>query len=88
MFPFDDVIMLFTAHCGSRTCPGEGYLDKNCVCQCPGSPLQVCTGGGGGDEDSGETGGGRFIFPHINGLTQEASNSIFDVFSFLLHIIE
>jgi len=47
-----NIIYSCASHCGSRTCPGEGFLDKNCKCQCPGNPLKECTGGGGGgDED-------------------------------------
>jgi len=29
-------------HCGGKTCPNGGYLDKHCNCQCKGCPLQSC----------------------------------------------
>merc|ERR1711963_61918 len=33
-------------HCGGKTCPNGGYLDKHCNCQCKGCPLQSCDGQG------------------------------------------
>merc|ERR1711935_560720 len=33
-------------HCGGKTCPNGGYLDKNCNCQCKGCSLQSCDGPG------------------------------------------
>ncbi|XP_074652825.1 uncharacterized protein LOC141907149 [Tubulanus polymorphus] len=29
-------------HCGDKKCPENGFIDKNCVCQCPGRPTKVC----------------------------------------------
>lgn len=40
------------SHCKGKSCPGQGYLDKNCECICPGpnsyQPTKKCSGGGGG----------------------------------------
>lgn len=32
-------------HCSNKNtrCPGEGFLDKNCRCMCPGNPVRECT---------------------------------------------
>jgi len=42
-------------NCGNKKCPGTGYLDKNCKCQCnTGSaynPISECTGDDGDDGD-------------------------------------
>ncbi|XP_012939851.1 high choriolytic enzyme 1 [Aplysia californica] len=47
-----------TRGCTKRdsSCPGEGFVGKDCKCWCPGSPYQLCTGGGGG---GGGCGGGE-----------------------------
>ncbi|XP_074663007.1 uncharacterized protein LOC141915394 [Tubulanus polymorphus] len=29
-------------NCESKTCPGEGYLGKDCRCWCPGTPVKPC----------------------------------------------
>ncbi|GFR92648.1 metalloendopeptidase [Elysia marginata] len=39
------------SHCARKTCPGEGFLGKDCKCWCPGSPIRQC--------DGTTTGGGR-----------------------------
>merc|ERR1712150_89642 len=42
------------SHCKSMTCPGEGFVGKDCKCWCPGNPYKLCDGtetGGGGDGD-------------------------------------
>ena len=32
-------------HCKSRpTCPGEGFVNKDCQCMCPGNPVRPCVG--------------------------------------------
>jgi len=55
--------------CGERcsgSCPSNGYMDKNCQCQCPSGqdnfrdgtvPIKTC-GSGGGSTGGGSTGGG------------------------------
>lgn len=30
--------------CPSKTCPGEGFVGKDCKCYCPGNPIQECSG--------------------------------------------
>ena len=37
--------LCISAHCGSITCPGDGFLGKDCTCWCPGSPVLECGGG-------------------------------------------
>jgi len=41
------------AHCPAKSCPGDGYLDKNCNCMCKGSrdPVKPCSDSGEEDED-------------------------------------
>ena len=34
---------IFADHCGSKQCPGEGFMDKNCQCICPGEPTRLCS---------------------------------------------
>jgi len=60
-------------HCGSKTCPGEGYLDKNCECQCPGNPIQKCDGTGGGGGGTGGGGGDSSCTNHDQYCDQWAS---------------
>ena len=40
------------AHCGGKTCPGEGFLNKSCKCMCKSNyrtnPVKECSGSGGG----------------------------------------
>ncbi|GFO03134.1 metalloendopeptidase [Plakobranchus ocellatus] len=33
--------------CGNIKCPGEGFVGKDCICYCPGNPVQKCNGGTG-----------------------------------------
>ncbi len=52
--------MLFfpPAHCAQKTCPGEGFVGKDCKCWCSGNPVRVCDGeGGGGGNGDGDNGG-------------------------------
>ena len=42
------------AHCQQKTCPGEGFVGKDCKCWCPGNPVTVCDGEGGGDNGGGD----------------------------------
>ena len=45
----------FSGHCEKLSCPGEGFVGKDCTCWCPGNPVKACDGGGGG----GGGGGGK-----------------------------
>ena len=59
-------VFIFLGHCGGKSCPSGGYLDKDCKCMCKGSPIQECSGNGdGGNGDGGNDGGGGGEGEHI-----------------------
>lgn len=31
-----------SAHCPRITCPGDGFVGKDCKCWCEGSPVRLC----------------------------------------------
>lgn len=49
-FPFHDITLtcLFSENCPAQSCPGEGFVGKDCSCKCPtnnpNNPVQNCTG--------------------------------------------
>ena len=40
------LLLLAVSGCAKKSCPGEGFLGKDCKCWCPGSPVQYCDGSG------------------------------------------
>jgi len=47
-----NIIYSCNAHCGSVSCPADGFLDENCQCMCPGNPVKQCVVGSIGDQDN------------------------------------